>query len=48
LKTKTDKNNSSEQLQKREKLVSGLIIVIAVIVGALITLLITGILDFVK
>jgi len=48
LKTKTDKNNSSKQLQKREKLVSGLIIAIAVIVGALITLLITGILDFVK
>jgi len=48
LKKDTDIKNSSEQIQKREKLVSGLIVVIAIIVGVLITFLITGILDFVK
>jgi cell division protein FtsL len=48
LKKITDKNNSPETIQKREKLVSGLIVVIAIIVGVLITFLITGILDFVK
>jgi len=48
LKTKTEKNNSAEEIQKREKLVSGLIIVTAIIVGVLITVLITGLLDFVN
>jgi hypothetical protein len=39
-------DNPVEQIQKREKLVSGFIIMIAIIVGVLITFLFTGLLDF--
>jgi len=40
--------NSTEQIQKKEKLVTRLIIIISISIGILITFLITGILDFVK
>jgi hypothetical protein len=46
LKKKISAENSTEQIQKREKLVSGFIIVIAIIIGVLITFLLTGLLDF--
>jgi hypothetical protein len=39
-------DNTIEQIQKREKLVSGFIIMIAIIVGVLITFLFTGLSDF--
>lgn len=45
LKKKNDMDNTVEQIQKRERLVSGIIIMIAIIIGVLITFLFTGLID---
>jgi len=46
LKKKISPENSTEQIKKREKLVSNFIVVIAIIIGVLTTFLLMGLLDF--
>jgi hypothetical protein len=39
--------NNTEQMQKREKLITRLIIVISIVIGILVTFLFTGLLDLI-
>jgi hypothetical protein len=45
LKKKSGIENTTEQMQKKEKLVTKIIVVISIMIGILITLVITGLLD---
>jgi hypothetical protein len=46
LKKRNFTSNNTEELQKREKIAARLIIVISIIIGILITFVLTGIIDF--
>jgi hypothetical protein len=39
-------DNTTEQMQKKERLVTRFIVIISIIIGILITLVFTGLLDF--
>ncbi|MEJ2506221.1 MAG: hypothetical protein P8Y81_08150 [Ignavibacteriaceae bacterium] len=41
-------NNTTEQMQKKERLVTKIIVAISIMIGILLTLVFTGLLDFLK